>query len=114
TASQCTGFLQDRVSPLSRHAWERRRDRQLGEVAREERDFAVETEKKREEEHPPLRIEPTGVAIKKSARVQEDTQAPLCHARPHTPLPPLKLLDDATGDGERVTPETLEFTSRLI
>ena len=112
--SEFTGFLLESVYALSRHAWERRRDRQLGEVAREERDFVVETEKKREEEHPPLRIEPTVVEIKKSERVQKEKQAPLFEDLPDTPLPPLKLLDDATGDGERVTPETLEFTSRLI
>src|SRR3954471_10076530 len=38
-------------------AWERRQDRRLGELAREEREFAVDVEKKCEEDHPPLRIE---------------------------------------------------------
>jgi DNA segregation ATPase FtsK/SpoIIIE, S-DNA-T family len=95
-------------------AWERRQDRRLGELAREERDFAVETEKKREDEHPPLRIEPPVVEIKKSERAQKEKQAPLFEELPDTPLPPLKLLDEAAESGEQVTPETLEFTSRLI
>jgi DNA segregation ATPase FtsK/SpoIIIE, S-DNA-T family len=95
-------------------AWERRQDRKLGELAREERDFVVETERRREEDHPPLRIEPPMVEIKKSERVQKEKQAPLFDNLPDTPLPPLKLLDEAQPDAEQVSAETLEFTSRLI
>jgi S-DNA-T family DNA segregation ATPase FtsK/SpoIIIE len=95
-------------------AWERRQDRKLGELAREEREFALEADRKREEDHPPLRIEPPVAEIKKSERVQKEKQAPLFEELPDTPLPPLKLLDEAEGDGEQVTAETLEFTSRLI
>jgi S-DNA-T family DNA segregation ATPase FtsK/SpoIIIE len=98
----------------ARQAWESRRDRKLGEIAREERDFVVETEKKREVDHPPLRIEMPAAEIKKSERVQKEKQAPLFENLPDTPLPPLKLLDEAKADGEQVTPETLEYTSRLI
>src|SRR5688572_14946635 len=99
---------------LARQAWESRRDRRMGEIAREERDFVVESEKRREEDHPPLRIELPVVEIKKSERVQKEKQAPLFENLPDTPLPPLKLLDEAAADGEQVTPETIEFTSRLI
>src|SRR4051812_47116680 len=99
---------------FARHTWESRRDRRIGEIAREEREFVVETEKRREEDHAPLRIEPPIVEIKKSERVQKEKQAPLFENLPDTPLPPLKLLDEAEDDGERVTPETIEFTSRLI
>jgi len=99
---------------LARQTWESRRDRRIGEIAREEREFVVETGKRREDEHPPLRIEPPVVEIKKSERVQKEKQAPLFENLPDTPLPPLKLLDEAEDDGERVTPETIEFTSRLI
>ncbi len=95
-------------------AWQRRQDRRLGEMAREERSLAVETEKKREEDHPPLRIEPPLGEIKKSVRVQKEKQAKLFEELPDTPLPPLKLLDEAKSDGEQVSAETLEFTSRLI
>jgi DNA segregation ATPase FtsK/SpoIIIE, S-DNA-T family len=95
-------------------AWERRRDRKLGLAAREERDVALESERLREVEQPPLRIEPQRGEIKKSERVHKEKQAPLFEELPDTPLPPLKLLDEARHDGEQVTPETLEFTSRLI
>jgi len=95
-------------------AWDRRRDRKLGALAREERKLVVQTEKRREEDHPPLRIEPAIVEIKKSERVQKEKQAPLFEELPDTPLPPLKLLDEARQEGEQVSAETLEFTSRLI
>ena len=95
-------------------ALDRRRDRKLGELAREERDFVVGIEKLREEDHPPLRIEAPVVQIKKSERVQKEKQAPLFEELPDTPLPPLKLLDEARQEGEQVSAETIEFTSRLI
>jgi S-DNA-T family DNA segregation ATPase FtsK/SpoIIIE len=112
--SEFTGFLLESAYASARGAWERRRDRKLGEVAREEREFVVETEKKREEEQPPLRIEPQVVEIRKSERVQKEKQAPLFENLPDTPLPPLKLLDEAEKDTETISAETLEFTSRLI
>ena len=94
--------------------WERRRDRKLGTRARVAREVAVQTEKKREEDHPPLRIEPPVAEIRKSERAQKEKQAPLFDNLPDTPLPPLKLLDEAKPGGETITAETLEFTSRLI
>ena len=39
------------VFGLVRGIWEQRRDRKIGEIAREERDFVVEAEKRREEDH---------------------------------------------------------------
>ncbi len=112
--SEFTGFLLESLYGLARRTWEQRKDRKLGEIAREERDFVVEAERKREEDHPPLRIEPSIVEIKKSERAQKEKQAPLFDDLPDTPLPPLKLLDEARHDAEQVTAETLEFTSRLI
>jgi S-DNA-T family DNA segregation ATPase FtsK/SpoIIIE len=52
--------------------------------------------------------------IRKSERVHKEKQARLFEELPDTPLPPLKLLDEAKAEGEGVSPETLEFTSRLI
>jgi len=112
--SELLGLLIESGLAWAQRAWEQRQDRRLGEIAREERDFVVEAEKKREESHAPLRIEPPVVEIKKSERVQKEKQAKLFDDLPDTPLPPLKLLDEARGEGEQVTPETLEFTSRLI
>jgi len=112
--SECVGAALEAAHGAALGAWERRRDRRLGEQAREEREFVVQTEKKREEDHAPLRIEPQVAEIKQSARVHKEKQAPLFEELPDTPLPPLKLLDEARRDGEQVSAETLEFTSRLI
>ena len=114
TISEFVGFALESGYVLARGAWERRQDRRIGEIAREERTLVVEAEKKREESHPPLRIEPPAPKIKKSERVQKEKQAKLFEELPDTPLPPLKLLDEAKVEGERVSAETLEFTSRLI
>jgi S-DNA-T family DNA segregation ATPase FtsK/SpoIIIE len=104
----------EKLGAAAANAWERHRDRKLGTRAREERAVAVETEKMREEEHPPLRIEPPAPEIRKSERAQKEKQAPLFENLPDTPLPPLKLLDEAAKGGENIAAETLEFTSRLI
>ncbi len=112
--SEKLGALLERACVSAREAWDRRRDRKLGALAREERKLAVQVEKKREEDHPPLRIEPAIAEIKKSERAQKEKQAPLFEELPDTPLPPLKLLDEPRHEGEQVSAETLEFTSRLI
>ena len=95
--------------------WQSRQDRKAGEIAAEQREAAVVV--KREilvEDHEPIRIEPAIVAIPKSPRVQKEKQEPLFQELPDTPLPPLKLLDEASATVETVSAETLEYTSRLI
>jgi len=114
TIFETLGALLERGWLAALGAWERRRDRKLGTLAREEREAVVQVEKRREEEHPPLRIEPAAREIKKSERAQKEKQAPLFEHLPDTPLPPLKLLDEAAASGESIAAETLEFTSRLI
>ena len=91
-----------------------REDRKAGEVAVVARKDAVEDSKKRIEAHEPVRIEPPRVEIPKSARVQKEKQVPLFEELPDSLLPPLKLLDPADENIETVSPDTLEFTSRLI
>jgi S-DNA-T family DNA segregation ATPase FtsK/SpoIIIE len=112
--AEATGLVLEGAFALVRRIWEQRRDRKIGEIAREERDFVVEAEKRREEDHPPLVIAPPPPEIKKSERVQKEKQAPLFEDLPDTPLPPIKLLDEAVLETEQVGPETLEYTSRLI
>jgi len=113
--SEWVGVALEALHGAVMRAWERRQDRKAGDIAREERAVVVQTEKKREEDHPPLRIEPQLVEIKKSERVQKEKQAKLFDNLPDTPLPPLKLLDEAKHDaGETVSAETVEFNSRLI
>jgi S-DNA-T family DNA segregation ATPase FtsK/SpoIIIE len=114
TLFERTGALLEKGYLAALGAWERRRDRKLGTLAREERSHVVQIEKLREEDHPPLRIEPPAPEIRKSERAQKEKQAPLFDNLPDTPLPPLKLLDEAAASAESIAAETLEFTSRLI
>jgi S-DNA-T family DNA segregation ATPase FtsK/SpoIIIE len=114
TIFERVGAALEKGYALGLAAWERHRDRKLGTLAREERAALVETEKLREVDHPPLRIEPPAPEIRKSERAQKEKQAPLFEHLPDTPLPPLKLLDEAAKGGENIAAETLEFTSRLI
>src|SRR6266852_657652 len=95
--------------------WQGWQDRKAGAIAAEKREASVG--EKRElliEEHTPIRIEPPVVEIPKSSRVQRERQEPLFRELPDTPLPPIKLLDEAASDIEVLSAETLEYTSRLI
>jgi DNA segregation ATPase FtsK/SpoIIIE, S-DNA-T family len=94
--------------------WQTRTDRKLGRVATIEREEIVEVEKKRFEEHEPIRIELPEVAVKKSERAEKERQKPLFGDLPESPLPPLHLLDEAARDVESIGADTLEYTSRLI
>jgi DNA segregation ATPase FtsK/SpoIIIE, S-DNA-T family len=95
--------------------WQSRRDRKAGEIAAEKREAVVEEKRERLiEAHPPIRIEAPVVEIPKSPRVQKEKQEPLFRELPDTPLPPIKLLDEAAPDVEVLSAETLEYTSRLI
>src|SRR5207342_741842 len=78
------------------------------------REAAVEEQRELIDEHEPIRIEAPIVEIPKSSRVQRERQEPLFRDLPDTPLPPIKLLDEARREGAEVGAETLEFTSRLI
>jgi S-DNA-T family DNA segregation ATPase FtsK/SpoIIIE len=100
---------------LAADKWQGWQDRKAGAVAAERREAIVE--EKRElliDEHVPIRIEPPVVEIPKSTRVQKEKQEPLFRDLPDTPLPPIKILDEAGGDVPMLSPESLEYTSRLI
>src|SRR5262249_24512616 len=56
--SERVGHALEKGYSMAIEAWDRHRDRKLGALAREERTLVVQTEKRREEDHPPLRIEP--------------------------------------------------------
>jgi S-DNA-T family DNA segregation ATPase FtsK/SpoIIIE len=93
---------------------EARRDREEGRLAAQVREEKVEVAKKIFDEHEPIRIELAQVDIPKSERVAKERQVPLFADLPDSPLPPIALLDPAESHVERPTPETLEYTSRLI
>lgn len=95
--------------------WRSWQDRKAGVLAAEKRETVVEEKRGLLiEEHGPIRIEPPVVEIPKSPRAQKEKQEPLFRELPDTPLPPIKLLDEPTTDVEVLSPETLEYTSRLI
>ncbi|HBI83135.1 DNA translocase FtsK [Sheuella amnicola] len=94
-----------------------RQDRRVGEVAKAVRHEQVEAKiEKIVQEHPhPVRIEPAIVEVPKSERVQKEKQQTLfVEPTELGHLPELSLLDPAPAAFETVSPETIEFTSRLI
>lgn len=115
TAIEAVGAALEWAHAQALERWSARQDRKAGEIAAEQRESVVE--EKREqlvEVHEPIRIAPSVIEIPKSPRVQKEKQAPLFQDLPDTPLPPLKLLDDADAVTETLSAETLEYTSRLI
>ena len=102
------------VHLLVRNRWGARQDRVAGERATVKRDEIVQVERKRFEEHEPIRIEAPKIDIPKSDRVNKEKQKPLFEDLPDSPLPPLHLLDEPNTDLELLSEETLGYTSRLI
>jgi len=98
----------------ARKTWQTWQDRRIGTQALAEREIVVEVEKKRVEEHEPIYIAPPLLEVPQSKRVEEEKQVPLFADMPDSPLPPLHLLDQPTHEVEVLSPEMLEFTSRLI
>ncbi len=94
--------------------WQERQDRRVGEQAVIKREEVVEETRRKFEIHEPVRIEPPRIEIAKSQRVEREKQVPLFENLPDSMLPPLHLLDQAAQHLETVSPDTLEFTSRLI
>jgi S-DNA-T family DNA segregation ATPase FtsK/SpoIIIE len=94
--------------------WEAARDRKLGEQAANRREELVEEDKRKLDEHEPIRIEQAELEFPKSARVAREKQKPLFEDLPDSPLPPLYLLDESKGDIHVLSADTLEYTSRLI
>jgi S-DNA-T family DNA segregation ATPase FtsK/SpoIIIE len=91
-----------------------KKDREAGRIAEQQRTEFVELERKRIEDRAPIHIEVPELEIPKSERVQRESQVSLFETHLDSPLPPLHLLDEAKGEIEVQSAETLEFTSRLI
>ncbi len=109
-----TGEYLERFWAWAQRTLEQRRERRVGQVATTQRDEVVLEEKRRTEHRAPVVIETPPPTIVQSERVQVEKQVPLFAEMPDSPLPPLHLLDAATAHVESLSPETLEFTSRLI
>ena len=93
---------------------ERAEDRRIGEIATAEREHIVREVREEEEEREPLIVVPPVIAVPRSERVVKEKQRPLFTDMPDSALPPLSLLEDAPPATESVSPDTLDFTSRLI
>ena len=62
----------------------------------------------------PLRIDKPVVEVVQSERAQKEKQKPLFEDLPDSELPSINLLDSPPDDGDPVSADTLEYTSRLI
>jgi S-DNA-T family DNA segregation ATPase FtsK/SpoIIIE len=104
------------VVDFGRARWEARRDRRVGELATRVRKETVAVKRKILAEDPePVRIEPPAPPVERSERAQRERQKSLFADLPaDTELPPLALLDAPPPSQDTVSPETLEYTSRLI
>lgn len=94
--------------------WQDNQDRKAGKVVLQQRTVFVESERKRTEDRAPVEIKLPPLEVPQSDRVLKERQTPLFESLPDSPLPPLHLLDEPKNTVELQSPETLEFTSRLI
>ena len=100
----------------AQQAWLRWQDRRVGREIAQKREAVVETRRRKTEKAPPppLRIEPAVVTVQKSERVEKERQQTLFADASEGAIPPVALLDPASGEVEPPSAEALEFTSRLI
>jgi S-DNA-T family DNA segregation ATPase FtsK/SpoIIIE len=100
----------------AQQAWLRWQDRRVGREIAQKREAVVETRRRKTEKAPPppLRIEPAVVTVQKSERVEKERQQTLFADAAEGAIPPVGLLDPASGEVEPPSAEALEFTSRLI
>jgi S-DNA-T family DNA segregation ATPase FtsK/SpoIIIE len=119
SAAERFGGLLEAAFTGVRDVIERWQDRRIGREVAREREAVVEVEKKRVETHEPIFIEVQApvapLPSKVEKRIERERQTPLFpEAVVGGMLPPLHLLEPAPPQTDRVSPETLEYTSRLI
>jgi len=113
------GGLLENIWQFGRELLDRWQDRRIGREVAREREAVVEVEKQRVETAEPIFIEPpepmAPVPAKVEKRIERERQVPLFpEAVVGGLLPPLHLLEPAAAQTDRVSPESLEYTSRLI
>ncbi|TAM86673.1 MAG: DNA translocase FtsK [Candidimonas sp.] len=95
-----------------------REDRRVGEVKSAQRNESVVAQQKQLVHEQPVRIEPAVVSVPRSAQVEKEKQKSLFITPPEPGksgnLPAVELLDVPDDNVETVSPETIEYTSRLI
>ena len=116
--SEWVGRTAEALLILGKEKLQAREDRKLGESAAIERADALEEKRRqREVEHvleikPVAAPEPSKKAIE--AKQREKQRSLFAEVSSVGGLPPLSLLDEVSAQAETVSPETLEFTSRVI
>ncbi|MGD9869571.1 MAG: DNA translocase FtsK [Thauera sp.] len=100
----------------AQRVWLKWQDRRVGREVAQKREAVVQTRRRKVEKQAPapLRIEPAVVAVPRSERVEKERQQTLFADIAEGVIPPVALLDPASGGVEPPSPETLEFTSRVI
>jgi len=107
------GTLEDGVLKLW-HGWQARKDREIGRETAQQREAKVSTEKKKQEDKTPVRIEATLAEVPLSPKAQKPVQQSLFADPNSGELPGLSLLEAPKDQHEPVSAETVEYTSRLI
>ncbi|MBA4710487.1 DNA translocase FtsK [Aquitalea aquatica] len=107
------GTLEDGALKLW-HGWQARKDREIGRETAQQREAKVSTEKKKQEDKTPVRIEATFAEVPLSPKVQKPVQQSLFADPDRGELPGLSLLEAPKDQHEPVSAETVEYTSRLI
>jgi len=97
-----------------RDAYRARQDRRVGEVAQAQRHEHVDARHDLIVHDQPVRIEPAVATVQKSERAFKEKQQNLFQDASDSRLPELALLDAPADMIVTVSPETIEFTSRLI
>ena len=111
------GFAIQRLIGSIGNFFSARKDRKAGEAAKAVRQENLVEQKVKLTHEQPVRIEPAITSIPKSERVVKEKQQTLFPAVRHETegtLPTIDLLDPAQDNVETVSPETIEYTSRLI
>ncbi|MGB6104257.1 MAG: DNA translocase FtsK 4TM domain-containing protein [Pusillimonas sp.] len=93
-------------------------DRKVGQAKKAERNEIVVAKQEQLVHEQPVRIEPAITSVPKSVRVEKEKQKTLFTAPVEAggsgDLPAISLLDMPVDNPETVSPETIEYTSRLI
>lgn len=119
TAAERFGALLEMTITAVSGLIERWQDRRIGREVAREREAVVKIEKAREELHEPILIETPQWEIPRSTkvekRIERERQVPLFpEAVEGGLMPPLHLLEPCETQAEQISPESLEYTSRLI
>jgi len=113
-AERIGGWLETTALRM-RDAYVARQDRRVGEVAQAARTEQVVAKQEQLTHEQPVRIEPAMTVVPKSVRVEREKQQTLFAPAPGVgDLPAIDLLDPVPTKQETVSPDTIEFSSRLI